>query len=254
MSRTLGDRWLNVNQVDLSGLGAATILILHFASWPLMIRTRWWTPEDPESGTTFVRTTLGTPPIAAAGTWRFDMVTVAADPLPDTSPSLVNTQTYHGTFPNPGEDWTPVDGVKQVIVRGESDQLLGLINLTSSSRGINGLVLDFEELDSLDDISLEYTWSPQGAFVEASHPVDSWESVPVAPTSISFHLGEGVGGSNRALIRWANAAIINRYLGVKVIHNDEVIAELYLGNLLGKVTAPPEGCSRWATLTSPPFA
>ena len=117
---------------------------------------------------------------------------------------------------------------------------MGLTNLTSSSKGINGVVLDFEDLDALEDISLEYTWSPQGAFVEGSNPVTGWGSA-TAPTSTTFHAGAGVGGSNRVRIQWANAAIINRYLRIKVIHDEATIAELYLGNVVGKVTAPSGG-------------
>ena len=178
----------------------------------------------------------------------FDNFVLQTIPQP-SPPTLVASAPYHSGFP--GGDWAPVDDSKQLVVAGGSPQLMGLVNLTSSSHGINGVVLDFDDLDGLADISLEYSMSPQGAFIEVNHPIAGWTAAP-APALTTFHPGEGVEGSNRVRIQWTDGAILNRYLAIRVIHDSATIAELYLGNLVGKVTAPRAVCSRSPTATSRP--
>lgn len=79
LTRTIGDRWLNQNSVDLSGLGAGNNAQFAF---------RVVAAHDP-SGTTFVRTDTGVAPISATGTWRFDAVTISATAVPEPSSAVL---------------------------------------------------------------------------------------------------------------------------------------------------------------------
>ncbi len=78
LNRSLGDRWLNGNTVDLSGIAG----VANNSQFAFRVVAAF----DP-AGTSFVQTTSGLGPIAATGTWRLDMVTVngtVAIPEPST--------------------------------------------------------------------------------------------------------------------------------------------------------------------------
>ena len=80
LTRTFGNRWLNQNTVDLSGLVGAGNPNFAF---------RILAAHDP-NGNTFVQTDDGSSPISATGTWRFDMVTVSGTAVPEpTSMALL---------------------------------------------------------------------------------------------------------------------------------------------------------------------
>ncbi|MBX3422125.1 MAG: hypothetical protein KF752_11280 [Pirellulaceae bacterium] len=174
----------------------------------------------------------------AGGTWRFDMVTVSGEVMSGMATSFVTAQVYHNGFSGGGASpWNAVDPHKQPIRRGEQPTTFGLVNLTNDSRGLNGVVLDFDNLTSLDDVSLVYKMSPQGAFSEAGNPVSAWENAPT-PTSVVLYpeLAEA-DNNDRILILWADNAIQNRYLSIKVTIGSATI-ELYVGHLLGETTGP----------------
>ncbi|MBX3423472.1 MAG: hypothetical protein KF752_18105 [Pirellulaceae bacterium] len=167
--------------------------------------------------------------------WAGTIVATLAAP----AATLVNKRVYHngfsGTMGSP--PWNAVNPTNELIQRSNNPQQIGLVNLTNDSRGLNGVVLDFDNLASLNDISLEYKMSPQGAFNEGAHPVSGWEGAP-APTSVTLHpdLAEA-GGNDRVRILWANNAIQNRYLCIKVTIGSTSV-ELYIGHLLGETTGP----------------
>lgn len=159
----------------------------------------------------------------------FDAFTPSLTIVPQvaTSPSLVNARPYHNSFP--GSD--KVDGGVSLIQRGATEQQATLGNIISSSQGINGVVLDFDNLAALEDISLEYKWSQQNIVTQ---PVNDWDTAP-APTA-SLLPDAGQAGSDRVLLTWPNNSILNRYLCIKVIYDGIAIAELYLGHLKGEQT------------------
>ncbi|MBL8892262.1 MAG: PEP-CTERM sorting domain-containing protein [Planctomycetaceae bacterium] len=86
LTRSIGDRWMNQNRVDLSGLGAGNNALFAF---------RVVAAHDP-SGTTFVRTDTGLGPISATGTWRFDAVTISATAVPEPSSAVLIGSAFLG--------------------------------------------------------------------------------------------------------------------------------------------------------------
>ncbi|HAC91543.1 MAG TPA: hypothetical protein DCF63_13070 [Planctomycetaceae bacterium] len=176
---------------------------------------------------------LGTQSAYAGGTWRFDMVTIEGTVLSVAAPSLVNARPYHNSFA--GLD--KVDSSVSLIQRGANLQTVELENIISSSQGINGVVLDFDNLENLNDITLEYKWSPENVFAD---PIGTWGNA-IAPESSTLQSNAGQAGSDRVLLTWANGAIANRYLCIRVIYNGNTIAELYLGHLRGEMTGASGG-------------
>ncbi len=88
-----------------------------------------------------------------------------------------------------------------------------LTAFTSYSRGINGIMVDIENAAgalNLDDFTFK---------VGTSSTVGSWINAPT-PLGFSVRAGEGVGGSDRVEIIWANNAIQNSWLQVIVEGND----------------------------------
>lgn len=145
------------------------------------------------------------------------------------APVLLQARPYHNSFPGVNK----VDQSVGLLQRGTQSQQIDLSNLISSSQGINGVVLDFEDLANLQDIDLEYKWSPQN--IVTQH-VGDWAGVTVVPEE-SLLPDAGMNGSDRVLIVWPHGSIVNRYLCVQVIYQESVISELYLGHLKGEMTA-----------------
>ncbi|MBX3422509.1 MAG: hypothetical protein KF752_13225 [Pirellulaceae bacterium] len=165
---------------------------------------------------------------------RFDGQIVATATLSNPASELV----YHNGFSGGGTPpWNAVNPIKELIQRGAAPVQVGLINLTNDTRGLTGVVLDFDNLASLSDLSLEYKMSPTGAFNEGANPVSGWANAP-APTSVTLHpdLAEA-GGNDRVRILWADGAIANRYLCIKATVGENT-RELYVGHLRGETTGP----------------
>jgi hypothetical protein len=153
-----------------------------------------------------------------------------------TAPQLVVARPYHDMYP--GFDGPQKVDTSVILIRRDSTaQLATLSNITSSSQGINGVALDFDQLDLLNDISLEYKMSPQNVF---DLSIASWPDAP-APSSAKLLADSGGAGSDRVLIKWTSGSIANRYLCIKVIHAGNTIAELYLGHLRGEMTGASGG-------------
>jgi hypothetical protein len=149
-------------------------------------------------------------------------------------PTLVNARVSHTGYSGQG---SPVNESVQLIQRSNAAQQVQLTNLINSSRGINGMVLDLDGLTDLNDATLEYKMSPQGAFNEGDNPVAGWVDAP-APTSVSLLPGQGLSGSNRIALVWADNAIANRYVCVSLTVGGTRIFEVYVGHLLGETTGP----------------
>jgi hypothetical protein len=84
---------------------------------------------------------------------------------------------------------------------------------SSYSRGINGIMVDIGGSHGTITAS-DFTFR-----VGTNSDVGSWSDAP-APVSVSIRAGEGVGGSDRVTIIWANNAIQNTWLQVIVEGND----------------------------------
>jgi len=66
-------------------------------------------------------------------------------------------------------------------------QLITYGNLINSVQGLNGIVLDIQNLPEASNLSaedFEFQVSPQGAFDEGANPPAEWQAAP-APSSIS---------------------------------------------------------------------
>jgi hypothetical protein len=136
--------------------------------------------------------------------------------------------------------WSGIDSQKVVLEMGIEPQVVQLENLSASAAGINGLVMDFVNLNNLEEIDWEFFVSPTGAFDESVNPIVNWATA-APPSSISFHPGEGSGGSHRVLVIWPDGALANRYLLARLRQQDNVIAELLVGHLRGELTGPSDG-------------
>ncbi|REK19312.1 MAG: hypothetical protein DWQ37_01595 [Planctomycetota bacterium] len=89
-------------------------------------------------------------------------------------------------------------------------------NITSFSRGINGLMIDVDDLQSpisTDDFQFYVSTS-----LGDTSP-DTWVAAP-QPSSISIRPGAGVLGSDRIGLVWPDGAIANRWLRVIFEGND----------------------------------
>jgi len=111
-------------------------------------------------------------------------------------------------------------------------------NITSYSRGINGIMIDLAGLHpdiTADDFIFR---------VGATNDPGSWASAP-APASIQVYAGQGVGGADRVVITWPDGVIKNTYLQVVALANEDTgLAEpdvFFFGNRVGDSfsTQPP---------------
>jgi PhoPQ-activated pathogenicity-related protein len=90
-------------------------------------------------------------------------------------------------------------------------------NITSYARGINGIMIDVEDLAGAVSVAdFTFQMSTQGS---ANNTPSLWEAAP-APSAISLRPGAGTSGSDRLEITWANGAIANRWLRVIFEGND----------------------------------
>jgi hypothetical protein len=124
-----------------------------------------------------------------------------------------------------------------MLPRGTAAQPIQIGNIISATRGITGVVLDLDSLPSLNNISFEFRMSPQGAFDEEAEPFTAWVSAP-PPSSVTLQPSEGLEGSDRVQILWADDVISNRYLYIKIMAAGTTTAELFLGHLLGETSGP----------------
>ncbi len=160
--------------------------------------------------------------------------------VPQPSAQIVAQYVYHAgsSFDQPGNLQNALDTGKQLAKEGASSQQLGFNNLINSTRGINGLVFDIDNLPgSLTASDFTFQMSPTGAFNEGLNPVSAWELVPVSPAVTVL------GGSpSRVLITWPSNTIANRWLRVTVKANPNTglaAPEVYyLGHLQGESTEP----------------
>lgn len=110
----------------------------------------------------------------------------------------------------------PSDGNTQEIVHTFiSQETASFENVSSYSRGINGIMVDLTGLPvdtvlTADDFQFR---------VGNNNSPESWTAAP-APTGLTIRGGAGEGGSDRVTITWANGAIKNAWLEVIVEGND----------------------------------
>jgi hypothetical protein len=134
------------------------------------------------------------PAQGVAGRWLF----YSRSPFDGTTGAFADSSDDNAT----GND-------KRALLPGER---AGAANVTSFARGINGLFVDLT--------NIPYGQAPTVAdFVfrvgRGSNPA-TWAAAP-APTLVAVRRGEGVGGSDRVTIGFADGAIRNQWLQVTVL-------------------------------------
>jgi hypothetical protein len=88
-------------------------------------------------------------------------------------------------------------------------------NLTSFTRGINGIMVDLSAGGNHTGITAtDFVFK-----VGNNNSPNLWAAAP-APSAISVIPGAGVGGSDRVEITWASGVIKNQWLEVQVLAND----------------------------------
>jgi hypothetical protein len=130
-------------------------------------------------------------------------------------------------------------------VKKSGSVTLSYSNMINTSRGLNGLVFDIENLPatSLSTSDFVFQMSPQGVYTQSSNPPEGWTAAP-APSQIQVIAASG-GNPPRVIIRWADNDIKNRWLRVTIksnedtgLFNDEIF---YAGHLLGETTGATSG-------------
>jgi len=190
-----------------------------------------------------VRTTYTYYAVADDGHSRGNVVstqnTVGTGPEPATVVGrrlLYNNSAFDGNSPaaNAADD-AAIPEDKQGALPGEP---LGPANVSTFTRGINGIVLDVRNLPA-DPEGYEALGLNQEDFQfragSAGSP-SSWLLAPPA-TSVTVRRGAGAGGSDRVTVLFADAAIRNTWLEVEVLadgHTGLAVPDVfYFGSLVG---------------------
>lgn len=157
--------------------------------------------------------------------------------------TVTDSFVYHkNSVFDTGDISLALDTSKSLVRENNTPESLGLENLINSSRGINGIVFDFDNLPgTLTNNDFVFQWSPMGAFVVQDNLPVNWLPA-AAPTGIST-LFEAT--RDRVVINWQDNTIVNRWLRITILANentgllqDDVY---YIGHLLGETTGPAGG-------------
>ena len=153
--------------------------------------------------------------------------------VPEPVPRVVARHVfYNHSFFDGGR--AAADGGDDAAVAPDKAALLPgqpptFVNVTSYTRGINGIMIDVVGLaDAAERLLFHTAPSPDAA---------AWQAAP-APLSITRRAGAGVDGSDRITVVWASGAIVNRWLRVTL--PPDAAAGLasadvsYWGNLVGE--------------------
>ena len=139
-----------------------------------------------------------------------------------------DNSVFDGNLPGvSSSDANAIATDKQALLPGG---LASVDNVTSYSRGINGVMVDLA--GSHPDITAaDFTFR-----VGASNDPGSWTLAP-EPLEVVVLPGQGLGGADRVAIVWADGAIKNTYLQVIVAANAntglDASDEFYFGNRIG---------------------
>lgn len=211
----------------------------------------YWQPGEPNGGNVSNWAYVGR---YSNGRWNdiWDDGTGSGQPQPrgvveilGSGPSVVvDRRVYHAMYIGDGTPpWNRIDTNKRLLKQTSEPQVLTFANLINTSQGINGIIFDILNLPEGDDLSaedFEFQVSPVGAFDAGANPPANWQSAP-APSSITVTTGS----PDRVLIQWPDQSIMNRWLRITVLANEETgLAQpetYYIGHLLGETTGPTDG-------------
>ncbi|MEX0938203.1 MAG: alkaline phosphatase family protein [Pirellulales bacterium] len=124
---------------------------------------------------------------------------------------------------------------KHALLPGQSADFA---NYTNYSKGLNGVMIDVLGLAGTPDLD-DFTFT-----VGNSNDTSTWSAAP-DPVEITVRPGEGVLGSDRITLIWADEAIRNEWLSITVEATDQTGLTtpdvFYFGNAVGEVTQPTQG-------------
>ena len=148
---------------------------------------------------------------------------------------ILNSYVMHGggTFTGDGR----IDTGKSLAKEGPTAQTLTFNNLINTSRGINLIAFEVQDLaGTVTSADFTFQMSPQGAFTAGTNPPSGWSAAP-GPSSVVVTPS---GANSRVTITWPNNVIEDRWLRISVnanantgLSSQEVF---YLGHLRGETT------------------
>ncbi len=144
-----------------------------------------------------------------------------------------------------------LDPTKVVAQSGLSQTTLGYANMSNTTFGINGLVLDVNRLagSTLTSADFNFRMSPQGLFNEATNPPSSWPAAP-APSGI-FVTPATATTPARVRLEWNNNAIANRWLQIQLLNTANTglptTQVFYFGHLQGELNGEVIGNAFFVT-------
>ena len=151
--------------------------------------------------------------MAAVGTLQATGQFTRAIPQPATVESrhlFYNNCYFDGNDPAPiAADDAAIAPGKQALLPGEAATFA---NYTSYDKGINGMMIDIDNLP--DDVIL--TAADFEFRVGNDSETNDWTTTS-DPTSVTVRPGEGVGDSDRVTLIWDDGAIVNQWLMVIVL-------------------------------------
>jgi len=189
----------------------------------------------------------------SANAWEEDTFTVTVTPAATIAQVVgryifYNNSAYDATdddaaiAPDPATAGDPGLGKEALMPGGTA----GFQNYTGYSRGINGIMVDFEELpDGVIDLgTADFTFK-----VGNDNDPDNWSAAP-DPADILLERIEGQPA--RATIIWTDGAIANKWLQVTVNVTDDTGLEnpdvFYFGNSVGEVGDAGDGLVTYSDL------
>ncbi len=225
------------DQLNVAGtVNLAGVDLVLAGSFPGMIGNETFTIV---SATNITNTFTGLPDLASivvqGKQYLIDYSTSTVNLVPAETNEATIEQAYiyyKGSSFASGGVGNALDTSKTLVHEDGGTHVLGFNNLINSSRGINGIVFDINDLPGASLSSSDFTFqvSPQGLFSQA--PQD-W-AVAAAPTSVSVVPGS----PSRVVIEWADNSIANRWLRITVQANANTgLAQpevYYIGHLLGE--------------------
>jgi L-ascorbate metabolism protein UlaG (beta-lactamase superfamily) len=144
------------------------------------------------------------------------------------SPVLVGAQLVYNNSALDGND--PAAGLSDdaAIATDKTRLLAGQTatfeNYSSFDKGINALAIDLRNLGPSPSVA-DFVFK-----TGRNNNPDSWSAAP-APTSFSVRRGEGESGSDRVTLVWADGAIANTWLQVRIPATGNVF---YFGSAVGE--------------------
>ncbi|MEE8451835.1 MAG: LamG-like jellyroll fold domain-containing protein, partial [Thermoguttaceae bacterium] len=141
-----------------------------------------------------------------------------------------NAADYNAIAPSAADATAPHLG-KTALLPGATATFQ---NYTSYDKGINGIIVDIEGLPETPGLNaaVDFTFR-----VGNSDDLTDWSPAP-DPVSITVAAGDGVGGSDRVTIIWADHAIENQWLQVTVRATDQTGLNkpdvFYFGSAVGE--------------------